>query len=70
MWFFSALKTVNCATGARDIVNLHDVGFFTEIWAPFVGAIADIFVLDGIVDANLFPVEFAEGRSNFIKETL
>jgi hypothetical protein len=53
---FSASITVQLAAWTYYCVNLHHIWLYAKVRAFLIGAIADILILNGVVDADLLPI--------------
>lgn len=70
MRFLAAFVAVKLATRTSDRIDLHHVGFDTEVRTFFTGTVTDIFVLDGVANADLLPVQLHQLRRDCVHKTL
>lgn len=66
MGFSAAAVAIKFSAGTGDSAELHHVGFDAEIGASFIGAVADVLVLQCIAHTCLFSVELAQLRGHHL----
>ena len=70
MRLLAAFVAVQLAAWTGDRVYLHHVGLDAEVRTFLVGTVADVFVLDGVANADLLPVQLHQLRRNGVHEAL
>ena len=70
MRLFSTFIAIHFATRTYNCVYLHHIRLYTEIGTLFVWTIANVFVLNSVIDAYLLSIKLSQLRGNSIHKSL